>query len=106
MVDDLLAASRAYENGQYARSITLLTNAIRSGKAKGEALGQAYWNRAITYVAIGDKAKAFADFEMFTTLTPADADGPAMLVELGVELRRYPDAAAALATLFDLAPIV
>ncbi len=82
----------------------MLTNAIRSGKAKGEALGQAYWNRAITYVAIGDKAKAFADFEMFTTLTPADADGPAMLVELGVELRRYPEAAAALATLFDLAP--
>ena len=101
---DLQAARRAFEDGQFERSVSLLTSVIQSGEARGEALGQAYWNRAITHVALGDKAKAFPDFEMFTALTPADADGPAMLVELGVELRRYPDAAAALATLFDLAP--
>ena len=102
--EDLSAASQAYEDGQFARSIILLTNVIGSGEVKGPALGEAYWNRAITYVAIGDKPKAFADFETFTALTPADADGPAMLVELGVELRRYAAAAAALDTLFGLAP--
>ena len=101
---DLQAAGRAYADGQFDRSISLLTRVIGSGEAKGEILSQAYWNRAITYVASGDKVSAYSDFERFTELAPADADGPAMLVELGVELRRYADAAAALASLFDLAP--
>jgi tetratricopeptide (TPR) repeat protein len=102
--DGVLAAADAFRERRFEVAIRLLTGVIESGEAKGEMLSDAYWNRGISYSAIGDRTRGFADFERFTTLVPASADGQAMLVEVGVELKRYPEAARAFARLLVLAP--
>jgi tetratricopeptide (TPR) repeat protein len=101
---DILAAAKAYDEGKFDVSIKLLTAAIASGKLDVDALGEAHWNRGVAYEHAGDRANAFADIEAFSTLFPADGDGPSKLVELAVPLHRYQDAARALAVIADRFP--
>jgi tetratricopeptide (TPR) repeat protein len=101
---DVLAAAKAYDEGKFDVSIKLLTGAIASGQLSGDVLGEAHWNRGVAYERAGDRAKAFADIELFATLFPEDGDGPSKLVELAVQLDRYPDAAKALGVIFDRFP--
>ena len=101
---DVLAAATAYEEGRFDASIALLNKAIASGELSGDQLGEAYWNRGIAYEHSGDLERAFADFEKYDALAPGNSDGPAKLVEVAVRIRRYPEAAAALETLFARSP--
>jgi tetratricopeptide (TPR) repeat protein len=98
---DVSAAAKAYDQGKYDITIKLLTDAILSSQLQGEQLADAHWNRGVAYDRAGDKAKAYADIEVFASLLPTDGDGPSKLVELGVQLHRYPDAARALGVIFD-----
>ena len=102
--DDVRAAADAFEERRFDVAIRLLTGVIESGEVEAGALGDAYWNRGISYAAIGDKARAFSDFQMFGMLAPENADGQAMLVEVAVELKRYQDAVAAFNRHAALAP--
>src|SRR3954468_14800422 len=101
---DMLAAAKAYDEGKFDVSVKLLTGAIASGQLDGDALGEARWNRGVAYERAGDRESAFADIEAFALLFPEDADGPSKLVELAVQLHRYPDAARALGAIFDHFP--
>jgi tetratricopeptide (TPR) repeat protein len=102
--DRVLAAAEAFDENRFDVSIRLLTEVIDAKEVSGEALSDAYWNRGISYSAAGEKSKAFADFESFAARVPDSADGQAMLVEVGVELERYSEAATAFRRLSDLAP--
>src|SRR3954470_4987649 len=82
---DILAAAKAYDEGNFDVSIKLLTGAIASGQLEADALGEAHWNRGVAYERAGDRGSAFADIEAFSTLFPADGDGPSKLVELAVQ---------------------
>jgi tetratricopeptide (TPR) repeat protein len=103
-VRDDAAAAEAFRERRFEAAIDLLTALIGSGDLGAEALSDAYWNRGISYSAIGDKTRAFADFQQFAKRVPDSPDGQAMLVEVGVELQRYPDAVAAFNALCALAP--
>jgi tetratricopeptide (TPR) repeat protein len=102
--DASLEAAEAFREGRFEVAVRLLTELIDAGELQGDPLGDAFWNRGISYAALGDKAMAFEDFERFATVAPDSADGQAKLVEIGVELKRYDAAARAFESLAGLAP--
>jgi tetratricopeptide (TPR) repeat protein len=102
--DASLAAAEAFRERKFEVAVGLLTELIGSGGLRGDALSDAYWNRGISYAALGDKAMAFEDFQRFATMTPDSADGQTKLIELGVELKRYDAAARAFKSLTELSP--
>ena len=58
---DLVAtAADAFRERRFEAAVSLLTGVIESGTLEGERLTEAYWNRGISYSAMGDKARAFA----------------------------------------------
>lgn len=102
--DQVLAAAQAYEEGRFADSSALLTRAIGSGELSGDQLAEAHWNRGLAYERSGNREGAISDFQAFASLSPSDSDGPAKIVEIGVQLRRYADAAKAIDVMFDRFP--
>jgi tetratricopeptide (TPR) repeat protein len=102
--EGVLAAAKAYDEGQYDVSIALLTKAIGSGELTGDQLGEAHWNRGVAFERAGDKAKALADIDVFASMFPGDSDGPSKLADLAVQLHRYAEAAKALGVIFEKFP--
>lgn len=87
-------------SSQYAEAIAAFTRAVQKAPAQTDA----YYNRALVYVAIGNLGQAAADFGAVIDINPGQVEGYLLRGDLLMAMNQYDEAAADFSRAIEIDP--